>query len=522
MKWEIKSVVGIMLYCLFSYKVFSSQLGLGNKPLSMGAAYTAVNGDVYSIYSNPAGLYGGNMFDFKLDLLGSVNFTGDILYNVNQIIDSAQKYEKIRQTQQQGGSVDITQIVALFNGIKNLVEINQPGKGMLAQVNGSVGIKIKNFAFSVRNITNIGLKPCIDTGFSLSTNTLPSVIRYYETLSFTNGSNESGITITTDTLKYPQLISIRDKLVGVVDWLVNKLESLGVNVPQEVKDNKEGIANALINLAKDNGVTDTEIENAVVQLSDPYLQSLIDNFITGIYNPQYSFNNNNSGLVLKGINYTEIALGYSHRIIENLIIGGKLKYLVGKTLYYNFKVFQEQQEIDFNNLQNLENKLTKNVSAIGLDVGAIYKLPTPVIETNFGIVIKNLLEPQFNLAGTNEKLCLPRQVSFGISTKLLRFFTLCLDYDLNKVNTLVDGYNVQNISFGIEINPPIIPVLRFGYLKNLAMDNDQIYTFGIGMKIFVVNIDFVGAFNLRETEIKKDLKLPTNNLSLGLSLGIKF
>lgn len=515
----------IILCICFSFKTLTAtQLDLGNKPLALGSAYTAISGDVYSIYSNPAGLYGGYNFDLKLDLLGSVNFTGNILYNANQIIETKEKYEKIRQAQQQGSSIDITQIAAFFNGIKNLVEINQPGKGMLGQINGGLGVKIKNFAFSVRNVTNIGLKPSIDTGFSLSTSaTISPVLNFVSNkLKFANGSNE-GIVITTDTLNNPQLTDARDQLSQTLsEWLIPTLESLGVVISSDVKNNPTGIANALINLAETNNVPPDEIRNAVSQLSDPNLQSLINNFISNMYNQQDSFNNNNSGLVLKGINYTEIALGYSHQVINNLLVGGKLKYLFGKTLYYNFKVFQEQEEIDFNDLKDLENKLTKNISAIDLDIGAIYKLPISIVETNIGLVIKNLLEPKFDLAGTDEKLKLPRQLTFGVSGKLWKIFNLGLDYNLNKVETLVDGYNIQNLAIGLEINPPIFPSLRFGYLKNLAMDNDQLYTVGLGIKIWTLNIDLVGTFNPQETKINKDLTLFANNLSLGLTLGMKF
>lgn len=518
---QLKIIIFFLFFIIT--KIFATQLDLGNKTLALGSAYTAINGDLYSIYSNPAGLYGGNNFDLKLDLLASLNFTGDILYNANQIIETKEKYDQIIQAQQQARSIDITQIAAFFNGIKNLVEINQPGKGLLGQLNGSLGIKIKNFAFSVRNVTNIGLKPSIDPGFSLSTNTaLSSAISpISKTLKFANVSNE-GIIITTNTLNYPELEDTRNELINVTDWLIYTLEYLGVEIPNDIKNNKEGIANALINLAKDNGVSDSEIRSAVSQLNDPYLQNLIDNFINNIYNSQNSFNNNNSAIKFKGINYTEIALGYSQKVIENLIVGAKLKYLFGKTIYYDFKVFQQQEEIDFKDLQNIENKLIKNVSSIGLDVGAIYKLPIPIIDTNLALAIKNLIEPQFDFDVSEEKLTFQRQLTLGFAIKPSKIFTLGIDCDLNKVKTLVEGYDIKNFSLGLEINPPILPILRLGYLKNLEMNNDQLYTFGLGIKILTLNFDLVCAFNTQETKINKDITLPTNNLSLGITLGMKF
>jgi len=509
----------IIVFCgviFFGVKTIILGFDYGNKPLSMGSAYTAQTGDFYSLYSNPAGLYGGENFDFKLDLLLGANFTGNILYNANQIIESAEKYERIREAQQQNGSIDVVQIAALFNGIKNLVDINKPGKGMIANVNGGLGFKIKNFAFSVKNVTNIGLKPFVDTGFSLSTTTTSSLA---PNLKFAS-SVYRGITITTDTLRYSGLENERDELVEVIDWLVSTLEGLGVEVPDNV--DSVGLANALINLAKDNNVSDDEIKNAISQLKDKDLQKLIEDFINNMLNKNSSFTNNNSGLVLKGINYTEFALGYSHNVWDNLLVGGSLKYIIGKTIYYDFKVFQEQDQINFDDLKDIENKITKNVQSIGLDLGAIYKLPTPLVETNVGLVIKNILEPQFELAGTNEKLKLPRQVKLGVSGKLYKILTLDIDYDLNEVETIVEGYKIKNLALGLELNPPIFPSLRLGYMKNLAYEDDQLYTLGLGIKIWVINLDIVGAVNPKETKISEDTTLFANNLSLGLTLGFKF
>ena len=215
-------------------------------------------------------------------------------------------------------------------------------------------------------------------------------------------------------------------------------------------------------------------------------------------------------------------MGYSHNVWDNLLVGGSLKYMIGKTIYYDFKVFQEQDQINFDDLKEIENKLTRNVQSIALDLGAIYKLPTPIVETNVGLVIKNLLEPQFELAGTDEKIKLSRQVKLGVSGKLYKILTLNIDHDLNEAETLVEGYKIRNLGLGLEINPPIFPALRLGYMKNLSYEDDQLYTFGLAIKIWVINLDIVGALNPKETKINKDTSIFANNLNLGLTLGFAF
>ncbi|MCS7227331.1 MAG: conjugal transfer protein TraF, partial [Endomicrobia bacterium] len=440
---------------------FASYFDGGNKPLSLASAYTAVNGDIYSIYSNPAGLYNGNKFDLKLDILGGINFTGDILYNINQIISVAEKYEKIRYAQQQGGYVDITHLSALFNGIKNLVEIGQPGKGILSLINGGIGIKIKNFAFSVRNFTKVGLKPVVDNSFSLgelSVNTTPLLPNMQSV--YLSNSNSTGIVITTDTLTTSDtdLIFARDKLTTeVLPWLIPELKHLGVEIPPEVENNFEGIANALINLAIQNKTDKVEIINAVNQLANKELQLFISNFINNLLQQQiHAFNENSSGLRCKGVNYTEVSFGYSYPVIDRLFIGSRLRVLIGKTLYYDIKVFQQKEQLEVNTLSKIvAEQLEKSYTTAGLDIGLIYKIPLPLIDTNFGVVVNNVVEPQFDFKDTKEKLIFNRQLKTGISGKLLKVILFAVDYDLNKIDTLIPGYEIQNLAIGIEVNLPV-------------------------------------------------------------------
>lgn len=525
-----KIVIGGLYFFIFIGVSFPSLISSGSRPLSLANVSTANNGEVYSLFGNPAGLYGRGIVDVKLDLLTNLNFTGNILYNISNIIDSVEKLNNIKESQREGKEIDIVEIFTLLNTIKNLIEINKPAKGMLVGLNGGVAVRVKNFAFSVRNVTNIGLKPQVDTNFylgpintSLSNN---QVINKFNVLKFAEESvttqEGGGIVLTTATLKYENLLAIRDKLVNeVLPWLIKELEKMNVEIPQEIRDNLEGIANALINSAIDKGASEQDVKTAVDQLGDPYFQSLISTTIQKTA-ASTTLDQNESGFVIKGVNYTELALGYSYYLFDSLHVGASVRYLIGKTLYYNFKVFQEKEEIDFKDIVDLENKLTRETQAVGLDVGAIYKLPLPIIETNVGLVIKNLIEPQFILPKTSEKLKLSRQLKLGAmgNFKILKFG---FDLDLNKVETFVEGYYIQNVSLCLEVNPPIIlPSLRLGYLKNLAYENDQLFTAGLGFKIFVANLDFVCGFNPQRIKITEDFTLPTSNLFLGLNLGVEF
>lgn len=530
-KYKPKAIV---LFLFVTKYVFASYLSMGNRALSLGGAYTAVSGNVYALYNNPAGLYSGYNTDFKLDLLVNTNFTGDILYNVNQILETSETINQISQLQQSGGEIDIVQITTLFKSIKNLMEMNQPSKGILFKLNGGFGIKVKNFAFGIRNVTDFSAKPYIDTSFSLRVDTTTYEYIYFAPYTFSSktlklAQSNIPVFITTATLKYENLTQIRNNLkYNVLPWLINELKKIGVEISPEIENDLEGIANNLINLAKDKGVSDDEVISSVNTLEDPDFQNFISNFLENSLNRTTRLSENQSSLDFKVVNYTELSFAYSHQIINDLCVGGAFRTLFGKSIYYSLKIFQQEDNSNSGDAMSfdriLSSQYTKNVAGFGLDLGAIYKLPIPLpfLETKTGLVIKNLIEPQFDFAGTNKKYKLPRQLTLGVSATAIKIFTLNIDCDLNKVPTLVDGYNVQNLSLGLEINPPYVPYIRFGYLTNLAISGDQLYTLGLGIKIWKLNFDLTGAFNPKETKISKDFTLPTSNLVLGLTFGFNF
>ncbi|MFQ3675539.1 MAG: conjugal transfer protein TraF, partial [Endomicrobiia bacterium] len=235
------------------------------------------------------------------------------------------------------------------------------------------------------------------------------------------------------------------------------------------------------------------------------------------------FSNNQSGLLFKGLNVTELNLSYAREIfLPKLYVGGSIKYLIGTSIYYNFLVFNEQEKLDFDDVVNLQKKVTKNSNALTLDLGTIYQLPIPIqekiVKPQVGLVLKNLIEPEFELAGTSEKLKLPRQAKVGSSVELLRMFTLAVDYDLLKTETFVPGYNNQNLALGVEFKLPILLSLRAGYLKNLAMTEEEMFTGGIGFRIFALNIDLSAAIGNQNIKIEETYMVPTG---LALALGIR-
>ncbi len=517
-----------ILLCIFilfiRYNLISEENFFATKPFSMGNAYTAVSGDIFSLYYNPAGIASSQNIFFNLDIGGGYNFSGGILYNINEIISISEKFSKLSQIQTYGGSIDITQLTALFYAIKNLNDISLPGKGIIAKLNGGVGIKIRNYGFSVRNYTVLGLKPTLDTGFYLGNMTL-NTINFVKSINFPTEIGGVYISnISTGPVTDPDLVEIQSKLKDVVDTFLDTklLKDFGISIPSDISSDQ--IANALINVALENGISAQEIKDAVKKLTDKDFQDKIKKFIEDYLSDlkKQFFSDNKSGLLVQGLNITELSLTYARELFfPNLYIGTNLKYLLGSTIYYNYLIFKETKKLDFSNMAELKDRITKKSNAVSVDLGAIYQLPIKIkpIKTKLGIVVNNLVEPEFELADSENKLNLPRKLKTGFSAEMFKLLTFSADFDITKTKTLIPGYYNQNLCFGLEVNPTTFFVLRAGFIKNIAMIRDETITAGLGLKLFGLNIDLATAASSTNVYLDETVLVPS---SAFVSLGVNF
>jgi len=77
--------------------------------------------------------------------------------------------------------------------------------------------------------------------------------------------------------------------------------------------------------------------------------------------------------------------------------------------------------------------------------------------------------------------------------------------DITENETTFDGYDSQNISFGLEWDAFRTLALRAGAYKNIAeSDIDWVYTAGLGINLWAVRLDLAGAFSTEEEEFDGD------------------
>lgn len=63
--------------------------------------------------------------------------------------------------------------------------------------------------------------------------------------------------------------------------------------------------------------------------------------------------------------------------------------------------------------------------------------------------------------------------------------------------------------------------MRGGYIKNLAAESEEMLSLGLGLKIFVLQLDFSFCWDNDILEVDNDKRFPANG-SLGLRVGLEF
>jgi hypothetical protein len=497
--------------------------------LGVGGAFTAVSRKATSILWNPASLMleqkrGG--FDFQLTGGAGVNFTGNILENVNNIADLSKKFTAINDAQKNGGSIDISQISALTLAMKNINDLGSGAKGMLLSGGGGMFLRVGKMAFSVNNYVMGGVKPYTDMNFWLGSGTvtsssLPGLFR--SNLSHVFGDSSSGIIISSDSANTsPTDTATRDLLATQLGWMQADLQSAGVVIPPGITPTQ--LANILIKNAVDNNVPSTDIQNAVQTIADN--RTIIEAVLKGS-NPMSTFSANQSNIMLKGINVTELSAGSAWPLpLKELYLGVNLKLLSGTAAFYKLNVFKENAKID--DFSTFLTKNTKQSIQPGIDVGLLYDKSSSFLKSRFGLMAKNINRPKFDMpdeakkSGENE-IYLDPQVRAGAAYFPFNFWTISTDVDLTKNSSFVPGYENQTWALGTELN--LINkkwfnlALRAGMMKNLARSDNPVYSGGIGLNILHLVIDISGALDTRQTKINStDSVYSSGSAALSVSL----
>ncbi len=511
----------LMVVSLFTCSVSAEQWKiLGTRPMGMGGAFVAMAQGPIAQYWNPAGLAMASVetvSGIEIPITAGMEMTGDIMKNASAIGDMASKFGSITAAQKGGKAADADQMSAFVKTLSLLDDMNDPGKGVMIETAGGVNLKFSKVAVSVNNFSSAGLNPYVDVnniGLGSSTGGVQGI--QFGTVSATTLSNGS-YTTARDTIEHA---------ISTIGW--NSLMSLMGNPTAngETIDNATELANALVNIAIQHHMSETDV-TAAARTFDQYAadaRPIIESAAT----TTNSYNNNQSKFIVDAASFVEIAFGYGRfvKFLEGLSIGGNLKMINGCIGRGEFKFMEESETEDAFKIDDI----TKSSWSPSIDLGFLWdvnkRYPKLKMNPKVGLVIRNINSPTFDRPGTSGGTYkLGRQARLGFALQPAQFWNLLMDIDVTKNKTAVNGFDSRQFAFGTEINIINrkgfnIP-LRLGICKNLAESSSKMaYTLGMGVNMCYMHLDLAGAVSSDRTTLdEKDV--PTR-ASVSAVCGILF
>jgi len=247
--------------------------------------------------------------------------------------------------------------------------------------------------------------------------------------------------------------------------------------------------------------------------------------------------NNNSRIVLRGGNFTELGVGYGREVLETgLNLGINLKGILGRVGYQEMRVAVDDAE--GGNLGKFRDN-SKSSFQPAVDVGMLWDMretfPSLPARPRLGVVGRNVNSPSFKnpdvavRAGERDKFPLNGQGRAGLALSPFKFWHLAFDVDLTNNLTPVDGYKSRYMSAGTEVNifnrPWLNIPLRAGLQKNLSDAASGLsYTGGFGFNFVRVHLDIAGMVSGRSTPVQSETKTERvpNNFGVSTRLAVLF
>lgn len=214
-----------------------------------------------------------------------------------------------------------------------------------------------------------------------------------------------------------------------------------------------------------------------------------------------SISKNESELTTIAMAGIELAGGYAHPIFpiffderdSEVSLGARLKYIRAKTFFLDKSLFLDIDESA--SFKEMFNEAERDVSAFGADVGVLWAYRS---KYRFGLAIRDLFNPSFEIAGTQFKeITVHPSVRFGAAWLINPSLTVSADIDLTENETVVPFIDNREIAFGAEktlFNGKI--AFRGGVYDNVSDPKiHPVITGGFGIIGSLVRMEVAGGYD---------------------------
>lgn len=465
---------------------------VGPRALGMGGAHVAVANDSSASYWNPAafgffkskegGEYGRRKWSAAVD----AGFGAQVHEELGEFLNEISRIDFDTVNTGVISENNVTNFLNLVNNLKTFDE--NPNRALTIAMNGGLRVQASHFGIAEYMFTDISAKGDMDL-----VNIAPVAAgAEFSVVDFTNPSNygcsppacplSGTLSSTQNYLSLDQKNALNTYLTTELNWTstesANFINAIDNGLIQAVNNGQElpaDVVGTIKNVAS--------VGNSAASASGG--TSLADN---------------KSRLLFKGIALAEVPATYGYSITDDFALGATIKYMKARVYNTEVPVFNREFSDALRDAQE-DYMESKN---FGVDLGLLYRFGD---DLRVGLAGHNLNSPKFDMKplfpGDNDKIEEKAQVRGGLAYKPLSFVILALDYDLTKNDTTISGsYQTQNIGGGLEINLLKILQLRAGAYKNLAKsDIGPVYTAGLGLNLWLVNIDLGASLSPNTTTI---------------------
>jgi hypothetical protein len=195
-----------------------------------------------------------------------------------------------------------------------------------------------------------------------------------------------------------------------------------------------------------------------------------------------------------GLKYKQISLSYAMKVSSSIHVGISLHYLNGKMTEFTGSILDdiftpESEAKDYleHGWGNAGDKFSKFIADLGfnMDLGRYFKA---------GLMMKNIGAAKIETP--LRKITLPKRITAGLAFRPNVGWGIYLDVDINKLDLLYNGKDMQPISFGIEkgfFNNKFS--VRVGMLSDLVekhfigKKSNALYGLGVGFNMKKIIVD---------------------------------
>ena len=398
------------------------------------------------------------------------------------------------------GAAGVRQVGDVVKTLSILNDINTRQGNIAINVIAPVSFSIKNISFGIYGGMEGYVQPVADMINILPNTSTTSTLTVAQLATAAGtGNTASGYFSATQLAELTAAITVADGAVNATQ-----------------------LANAIDTQLKDSGIDPATALTTITDKTLPILTGTGTN----------TLNKNTTSVMTKAFQYIEVPVSYG----RPFDIGKKGKLglgITGKvikgTVYQNEVLLVNRPDnVDAKDIINDITENQKSSSAIGIDIGALYKYENWL---NIGLVAKNINSPKFDapmyidtVTSTSiqgSAVELKPQIRTGVAIEPVGWITLAADLDLSENDTVAPGSVVgssiksRNFGGGFEVKPASWLKVRGGAYKNLAQSNGSVLT--AGFKLFLLDVDGAMAtntFTIDGNEVPREVKV---NASMSFS-----